>query len=148
MVVFPQEAPGIGTYSHFVRSSPAWPRACPTCSSLMCGMLRQQAWQRGAATCHNKSQVSKIMDMAHKCGSMIMHSSVLWKHSEKNHIPWHSLSLWDSIFYHTGSRRTSASERILAELGRFQGPGLMGPFGLCGVPAIEARYKSLLSSLE
>lgn len=67
-------------------------------------------------------------------------------------IPWHSSSLGDSIFYHKGSRRTSAWERILAELGTFQGPGLRGPFGLCGVPGIlfiEATMSSLLlTSLE
>lgn len=62
-------------------------------------------------------------------------------------IPWHSSSLGDSIFYHKGSRRTSASERILAELGTFQGPGLRGPFGLCGVPGILLREATLPSLL-
>lgn len=67
-------------------------------------------------------------------------------------IPWHSSSLCDPIFFHKGSRRTSASERILAELGTFQGPGLMGPFGLCTAPGIlfteATEHSLLLSSLE
>lgn len=66
--------------------------------------------------------------------------------------PWHSSSLGDSIFYHKGSLRTSASERILAELGTFHTPGLRGPFGLCGLPGklfVEVRRSVLLpTSLE
>lgn len=67
-------------------------------------------------------------------------------------IPWHSPGLGDSLFYHKGSRRTSASERILAELGTFHGPGLRGPSWLCrasGIQLIEATMpRLLLISLE
>lgn len=61
--------------------------------------------------------------------------------------------LGDSTSDHKGSRRTSAWERILAELGVFQGPGLRVPFGLCmasGILFTEAsrRTSLLLSSLE
>lgn len=66
-------------------------------------------------------------------------SSVSWKNcgKENGSILFHGKAptvVWNSIFFHKGSRRTSASERILAELGTFQGPGLIGPFGLCAVP--------------
>lgn len=59
----------------------------------------------------------------------------------------------DSMSDHKGSRRTSAWERILAELGVFQGPGLRVPFGLCmasGILFTEAsrRISLLLPSLE
>lgn len=50
------------------------------------------------------------------------------RRSSAANITWHSLTAGDSIFYHRGSRRASASERILAELGTFQGPGPRGAF--------------------
>lgn len=58
-----------------------------------------------------------------------------------------------SMCDHKESRRTSAWERILAELGVFQGPGLRVPFGLCmasGTPFTEAarQISLLLPSLE
>lgn len=52
VVVIPQEAPKIGTYSHFRMFYLTRPRACRTCLSLRSKMLKQRTRQRGAATCH------------------------------------------------------------------------------------------------
>lgn len=125
--------------------------------------LNQRTRQRGAATCHSrchsphpppqKKRPPHNTNLALCCKSL-----VLWKNSGNNllrallNIPWRSSSPGGSIFYHKASRKTSASERILAELGTFQGPGLRGPFGLCrvsGILFIEAPMPSLLpTSLE
>lgn len=98
--------------------------------------MRQQAWQRGSCYNATASFKTKIWKMLRK-----LTASVSWKNSgggEKNGlILFHGKApavVRNSIFFHKGSRRTSASERILAELGTFQGPGLIGPFGLCAVP--------------
>ncbi len=95
----------------------------------------------------------KVIKVAPRC------TSLFYGRTEKNNplrvlvnIPWHSSSLGNSIFYHNGSRRTSAWERILAELGTFQGPGLRVPFGLCRVPRMlfmeDTMPSLLLTSLE
>lgn len=102
-------------------------RSCPKSETL-----NQWTRQRGAATrytqCHSPSpqkRPCRNTNLAPCCKSL-----VLWKNSGNNplrallNIPWRSSSLGSSIFYHKASRRTSASERILAELGTFQGPGL------------------------
>lgn len=64
-----------------------------------------------------------------------------------------TLSGWtegDLIFYHKGSRKASASERILAELGTFQGTGPRGAFLLCRVSGILFIEENVLlpASLE
>lgn len=103
------------------------------------------------ATCDVKRQIW-TRSKGNKSGTML-HFLFYGRTQKSNplrvllNIPWRSSSLGDSIFYHKGSRRTSAWERILAELGTFQGPGLRGPFGLCRVPGmllIEATMSSLL----
>lgn len=161
VAVVSQVASRIGTYSHFIKSCQARPAACRTCSCPTSETLKQRARQRGAATCYTWCHTTpkKYKDLVRRqiwrdCGS-----SLFYGRSQENNplrvlinIPWHHSSLGDSIFHHKGSRRTSAWERILAELGTFQGPGLRGPFGLCmvsGILFMEATRPSvLLSSLE
>lgn len=65
-------------------------------------------------------------------------------------ITWHSLTGADFIFDHKGSRRASASERILAELGTFHGPGPRGAFRPCRVSGMLFREEPrfLPASLE
>lgn len=48
VVVVPQEAPRIGTYSHFKMSCLASPRACRTCLSSTSKMLKQRTRRRGS----------------------------------------------------------------------------------------------------
>lgn len=65
-------------------------------------------------------------------------------------ITWHSLTVGDLIFYHKGSRRASASERILAELGTLQGPGPTGALMAARVSGMLFTEDSLFlpASLE
>lgn len=62
----------------------------------------------------------------------------------------HSLTVGDLRFDHKGSRRASASERILAELGTFQGPGPGGAFPPCWASGMLFIEETLLppASLE
>lgn len=52
VAVVSQVASRIGTYSHFIKSCQTRPAACRTCSCPTSETLKQQARQRGAATCY------------------------------------------------------------------------------------------------
>lgn len=89
-----------------------------------------------------------------KSGS-ICDSLVTWKNKDSllpnaANITWHSLTVGDLIFYHKGSRRASASERILAELGTLQGPGPTGALMAARVSGMLFTEDSLFlpASLE
>lgn len=97
VVDVPQEAPRIGTYSHFRMSRLARPRACCTCPSPTSKMPKQRTRQRGVATrhvwCHRTPKKDLVKrriwtwSEGYKSGTML-HFSVLWKNSEKNTIHW------------------------------------------------------------
>ena len=86
VVMVPQEAPRIGTYSHFKMSCLVRPRACRTCLSLTSKMLKQRTRQRGSCympTRYVTESKEKIWNMDQQVIKVAPCCPVLWKNSEK-----------------------------------------------------------------
>lgn len=118
--------------------------------------LSERKRQRRAATCHTLYHEKKPPTTyeLNQAPSVIL---LLHGRTEENNllpsaanITWYSLTVGDLIFHHKGSRRASASERILAELGTFHGPGPRGAFMPCRVSGMlfPEEPRLLPASLE
>lgn len=150
-VVIPKQAYWIGTCLQLKVMSGEPLLGMPHMLVVQIRYWNERKRQR-AATCH--TLYHKENDKTNQAPSVAL---LLHGRTEENNllasaanITCPSLAVDDSIFYHKGSRKASASERILAELGTIQGPGPRGAFLLCRVSGILFIEENVLlpASLE
>lgn len=128
-------------------------KASPRCASRAHHpdrILKQR--KKAGKSCYIKKKKKKISQIRLHLWILLLHGR-----TEESDLPtsaanitWHSLTVGDLIFDHKGSRRASASERILAELGTFQGPGPRRALMLCRASGMLFREETFLlpASLE